>query len=166
MSRTPSTVLRTGSSTVLRAGPSTELRASFEQAVARLETMSPAELRAEWARVCASSVPRVSPRLLRLALAWELQARACGGLSRETVRTLDQLAAGKTRTTAPRVGTRLVREWQGKVHVVEIGEDGIIRWDGRSWGSLSEVARAITGTRWSGPAFFGLKQKTPAKAAA
>jgi hypothetical protein len=55
-----------------------------------------------------------------------------------------------------------VREWQGRVHVVTVGEDQVIRWYGREWGSLSEVARAITGTRWSGPAFFGLKRKAAA----
>lgn len=57
---------------------------------------------------------------------------------------------------------RLVREWQGRVHVVEVGDDEVIRWDGREWRSLSEVARAITGTRWSGPAFFGLKKAVAA----
>jgi hypothetical protein len=57
---------------------------------------------------------------------------------------------------------RLVREWQGRVHVVTVGEDQVIRWDEREWRSLSEVARAITGTRWSGPAFFGLKKKAVA----
>ena len=142
--------------------PATTLRTGVEQEIARLETLSPAGLREAWSRLTGSVVPRVSPRLLRLALAWEIQAKACGGLSRETVRTLDQLAAGKSRTAPARAGTRLVREWQGKVHVVEVGEDQRIRWDGRVWGSLSEVARAITGTRWSGPAFFGLKQKVRA----
>ena len=48
------------------------------------------------------------------------------------------------------------------MHVVLVGEDRVIRWDGREWKSLSEVARAITGTRWSGPAFFGLKRKVAA----
>jgi hypothetical protein len=57
---------------------------------------------------------------------------------------------------------RLVREWQGVAHVVVVGDDGVIRWDGRDWRSLSEVARAITGTRWSGPAFFGLKTRAAA----
>jgi hypothetical protein len=52
---------------------------------------------------------------------------------------------------------RLVREWHGTVHVVTVDEDGSIHWNGRSWRSLSEIARTITGTRWSGPAFFGLK---------
>ena len=57
---------------------------------------------------------------------------------------------------------RLVREWGGKAHVVTIGEDKVIRWNEREWQSLSEVAREITGTRWSGPAFFGLKRKLAA----
>ncbi len=57
---------------------------------------------------------------------------------------------------------RLVREWQGRVHVVTVGEDQVIRWEERTYGSLSEVARAITGTRWSGPAFFGLKKRVAA----
>ena len=100
--------------------------------------------------------------MLRLALAWELQAKALGGLSRLTRQKLDQLARGATRTEPTRPGTRLVREWQGKAHIVTIGEDGVIRWNEREWNSLSEVARAITGTRWSGPAFFGLKRKAAA----
>ena len=100
--------------------------------------------------------------MLRLALAWEIQAQRLGGLSRETTRTLDQLATAKTRTSAVAPGMRLVREWSGKVHVVTIGDDGVISWDARPWRSLSEVAREITGTRWSGPAFFGLKRKLAA----
>jgi hypothetical protein len=54
---------------------------------------------------------------------------------------------------------RLVRGWSGVLHVVQIGEDGVIRWNEREWKSLSEVARTITGTGWSGPAFFGLKTR-------
>jgi hypothetical protein len=130
--------------------------------IAALNTLSSAELRLRWPALTGTPVPRVSPALLRMALAWELQARAHGGLSRETTRTLDQLARGVTRTQPQSAGMRLVREWQGRVHVVTVGEDQVIRWDGRDWGSLSEVARAITGTRWSGPAFFGLKKRVAA----
>lgn len=135
---------------------------SAEAEIARLEALSPAELRLRWTAATGSAAPRVSPRLLTLALAWELQARAEGGLSRETTRALDQLARGLTRTTAISPGMRLVREWNGRAHVVTIGEDQVIRWQDREWRSLSEVARAITGTRWSGPAFFGLKKRTAA----
>lgn len=130
--------------------------------IVALDALSTPELRLRWSALTGTPVPRVSPALLRMALAWELQARAHGGLSRETTRTLDQLARGLTKTQPKSAGMRLVREWQGRVHVVTVGEDQVIRWDGREWGSLSEVARAITGTRWSGPAFFGLKKRQAA----
>lgn len=130
--------------------------------LARLATLSSAELRETWSRVTGSPVPRVSPNLLRLALGYELQAKALGGLSRKSQQKLAQLAAARTRTTAAQPGMRLVREWNGAVHVVVIDPAGTVRWNDREWRSLSEVARAITGTRWSGPAFFGLKRKIAA----
>lgn len=138
--------------------------ADVESKLAALGTMSSAQLRDEWRSLTGLVCPRISPALLRLALAWEIQAKAYGGWSRATTQKLDQLGRGLTRTTPARPGMRLVREWAGKAHVVTISEDangngGVIRWDGREWRSLSEVARAITGTRWSGPAFFGLKKK-------
>jgi hypothetical protein len=136
--------------------------AQVEDQLAALETMFSAQLHAQWVGLTGAPVPRISPSMLRLALSWELQARAFGGLSRTTQQKLDQLARGLTRTTPARPGTRLVRAWQGKAHIVLVGEDGVIRWDGKEWNSLSEVARAITGTRWSGPAFFGLKRKAAA----
>lgn len=127
--------------------------------LAGLPALSSDELRTAWRRETASLVPRVSPSLLRLALAWEIQAKALGGLPRSTTQALDQLGRKQTRTEPPRAGMRLVRSWQGVAHVVEVDEDGQVRWNGGRWRSLSEVARAITGTRWSGPAFFGLKRK-------
>jgi hypothetical protein len=134
-------------------------RADVENGLARLPDLSSVELRREWARVTARPCPQVSPAMLRLALAWELQAGVHGGLSRRTQQRLDQIAGAKTRTAEVRPGMRLVREWNGTVHVVTIAEDRVIHWNGQTWNSLSEVARAITGTRWSGPAFFGLRQK-------
>jgi hypothetical protein len=135
---------------------------ALDQELAALEALSSAELRARWTKLTGAPVPRISPSLLRLALGWELQARAGGGLGRSTQQLLAQLGAGKTRTARPRAGMRLVREWGGVAHVVTIGEDEVIRWNEREYRSLSEVARAITGTRWSGPAFFGLKRKVAA----
>jgi hypothetical protein len=135
---------------------------SVEAEVAQLDALSSSRLHERWSSFVGCPVPRVSPKMLRLALAWELQARAYGGLPRSTTRLLDQLGRGTTKTAPARPGMRLVREWQGRVHVVTVGEDQIIRWDDREFGSLSEVARAITGTRWSGPAFFGLKKKVAA----
>ena len=138
------------------------MTARVEEQLGRLAGLSSAELRVEWRRVTGTPLPRISPKLLRLALAWELQARSFGGLSRATTRTLDQLGRGETLTAPARLGMRLVREWQGRVHVVTVGEDQVVRWEERPYRSLSEVARAITGTRWSGPAFFGLKKKVAA----
>ncbi len=138
------------------------MTAWLDDSLARLATMSSAELKDEWRSLTKSVAPRISPKMMRLALAWEIQARAFGGLSRETTRKLDQLAAAKTKTSSVQPGMRLVREWNGKAHVVTIGEDKVIRWNDREWRSLSEVAKAITGTHWSGPAFFGLKRKVAA----
>jgi hypothetical protein len=135
---------------------------NLEHEIAALEALSSAEVRRRWAALTGSPVPRISPSLLRLALAWEIQARALGGLTRATTQALEQAGRGLTRTSPASAGMRLVREWQGRVHVVTIGEDQVIRWNEREWRSLSEVARAITGTRWSGPAFFGLKKKVAA----
>ena len=135
---------------------------SLEHQLADLELLSTHALRDEWRRATGEVAPRVSPKLLRHALAWELQARASGGLPRGVQQALDQFAASKNRTVAAGPGTRLVREWQGKVHVVTIGDDQAISWDGRTFRSLSQVAKAITGTHWSGPAFFGLKKKLAA----
>lgn len=127
-----------------------------------LECLTKADLKDRWAKLTGQPVPKVSAGLLRLAIAWELQAREYGGLSRRTSQLLDQIERGKTRTRASEPGMRLVRVWNGRTHVVTVGEDKVIRWNEREWRSLSEVARAITGTRWSGPAFFGLKRKTAA----
>jgi hypothetical protein len=130
--------------------------------LSELGTLPSDALRQRWRSLVGSPAPKVSPRMLRLALAWEIQARASAGLARTASQTLDQLGRGQTRTQAATPGMRLVREWQGRAHVVTVGEDQVIRWDEREWRSLSEVARAITGTRWSGPAFFGLKKKAVA----
>ena len=130
--------------------------------LARLETLSSQELKDEWRRLTASPLPKISPSMLRLALAWEIQARALGGLPRATQQKLEQVARAKTRTSSAQPGMRLVRTWNGKAHVVTVGDDRVIRWNDRDWPSLSAVATAITGTRWSGPAFFGLKRRLAA----
>ena len=131
--------------------------------LAALEIMSLVQLRETWSATTDKPLPRISAALLRLAIAWELQAAAHGGLSRKTQQTLSQLAAGKTDTRPAQAGMRLMREWNGKLHVVSIDKDGTVCWNDRRWKSLSAVARAITGTRWSGPAFFGLNQRQQQK---
>jgi hypothetical protein len=132
---------------------------AVEEKLKGLESMSSTELRAEWVRLTGTPRPRISPSLLRLALAWEIQARAQGGLSRALQQKLEQVARGRTRTRAALPGMRLVRTWNGKAHVVTVSEDGSVIWNGQNHASLSAVAYAITGTRWSGPAFFGLKSR-------
>ncbi|MEO6624494.1 MAG: DUF2924 domain-containing protein [Burkholderiaceae bacterium] len=127
--------------------------------LAPLATMSPGQLREQWTRITGKIVPRVSPAMLRLALAHALQTKALGGLSRPSQQRLDQAATAKTQTRSASPGMRLVREHNGQVHIVTISETGEVQWNDRTWRSLSEVARAITGTHWSGPAFFGLKQR-------
>lgn len=112
--------------------------------------------------------PHISRELLILAIAYRIQVKAHGGLSRSMkirLRGNKRDAGSRDTHTSPRPsvqhrfkpGTRLIREWQGKVHEVTIREDGRFVHKGVAHASLSSVARTITGTRWSGPAFFGLK---------
>lgn len=124
--------------------------------------MSRAELQDRWVKLTGRPVPKLSVAMLRLALSYELQARAKGGLSRAARQQLEGSGDARPHAMPLAPGLRLVREWQGTVHVVTVDEAGAIHWNGRRWKSLSEVARAITGTRWSGPAFFGLKQRKAA----
>lgn len=135
---------------------------TVEAALASLEKMSLQELRERWSSVSSNPVPRLSAKLLRLALAWEIQAKSFGGLPRRTQQLLKQATNGKSKTASPSAGMRLVREWNGTMHVVTIDEQGVIHWNEQTWNSLSQVAKAITGTHWSGPAFFGLKTRVAA----
>jgi hypothetical protein len=118
--------------------------------------MSRAELRAAWTRQLRTMPPNVSAGLLRLALAHHLQSKVMGGITKAMGRKLQELADGAAATHVT-PGTRFVREWRGKMHVVTLTEDGRYCWQDREWTSLSMVARRITGTQWSGPAFFGTK---------
>lgn len=129
--------------------------------LAHVAALTPADLRTRWVDLTGKPVPQVRPSLLRLALAWELQAAAWNGNAKLAQKRLAAQASG-SQSALPRPGSRLVREWKGVLHTVSIGTDGTIIWDGKNWNSLSEVARAITGTRWSGPAFFGLKKRRSA----
>jgi len=138
------------------------MRGKLDSQLSELDTLSTAALGDRWAKLTGRPAPRLSTAMLRLALAYELQAKSLGGLSRSSKQRLEQLAGARTRTRDVRPGMRLAREFGGTVHVVTIGDGGEIRWNDREWRSLSEVARAITGTRWSGPAFFGLKEKRKA----
>lgn len=134
-------------------------RDEIETGLAALEAMKLDELRIAWVRRIKTSPPKISAGLLRLALAHALQSKALGGISKSTDRKLCELAAG---TNGPSPGTRLSRSWKGKLHIVTVTEDNRFSWQGKDWDSLSVIARTITGTRWSGPAFFGTRVKRAA----
>ena len=144
-------------------------RESLPADLAALQELALHELKERWLDYFGSPCPtRISRNFLLRALAYRIQERALGGLDRVTRRRLDRaakdLAAGRSPTTSAQTkikpGTRLLREWQGKVHEVIVLEKSV-HYRGESWPSLSAVAREITGARWSGPRFFGLKGGAP-----
>jgi hypothetical protein len=130
--------------------------------------MSTPELRTQWRALFETDPPPFNRRYLETRLAYRIQELAYGGLKPETIRHLEklgeQLDGGNVITRRvradlkPIAGTRLIREWKGVEHVVTVTADGY-DWQGRPYKSLSAVARAITGTRWNGWTFFGLKNR-------
>jgi len=120
------------------------------------------DLRRRWVERTGRPAPKLSTKMLRMELGYEMQAKVLGGLSANARRQLEGAALASPRAMPLAPGMRLVREWHGTAHVVTVDEDRQIHWNGKTWNSLSEIARAITGTRWSGPAFFGLKTRTAA----
>jgi hypothetical protein len=135
----------------------------LEDEIARLRDLDLSALRARWQSVFRRKAPVHLPRhLLYRMIAYRLQAECLGDLDRDTQRFLDKVAAG-TELSAPghrrralQPGTVLVREWEGQSQRVTVLENGFA-WNGTTYRSLTEVAFAITGTRWSGPRFFGLR---------
>ena len=122
---------------------------------------SPAQLREKWTSMEGIASPSVPPALLRRLVAQRLQERRHGALPALVARELARIASDGPGIEAPRPraeltpGTRLVREWNGQTISVEVCEDGFVYAD-RTWRSLSEIARHVTGAHWSGPRFFGL----------
>ena len=134
----------------------TDVERSVDDTVRKLDHDDLYELRARW-RSNWGAPPRLrSVRLMRLLIAWRLQSDAYGGLDDDLKRRLRRSSA--PRTANPPTGTRLTREYQGVLYEVEILDDGVA-YAGRDYGSLSEVARLITGVRWNGPRFFGLRRE-------
>jgi hypothetical protein len=132
--------------------------------IAELPNLNRAQLRAKWQSALKKAPPsHLRKQLLVPSLAYKLQEQAYGGLKPELKRRLRELAGSLESDTRPRPqarikpGTRLVRQWQSKSHHVTVCDQGF-EYDGQKYASLSEIARLITGTRWSGPLFFGLKQ--------
>lgn len=133
-----------------------ELETRIEAEVAQLQTLDLGGLRAVWRERYGPPPKLRSPQLLRLNLAWRIQAEAFGGLNAETKRRLRRGGAGASAADRLQPGVRLIREWKGVPHEVVV-EEGGFRYDGRLWKSLSEIARHISGARWNGPRFFGLR---------
>ena len=149
--------------------------ASVNIEVARLRDLDVKELRAHWETAWAKKAPAHLPRhLLLRVLAYRLQAERLGDLDAESRRLLDRSASpeqtsrraaeANKRTNRLRPGTVLGREWNGHVHRVAVMAGGFA-WNGSTYASLSKVAFAITGTRWNGPRFFGLRDNDRAPGA-
>jgi hypothetical protein len=121
-----------------------------------IASMSRTELLSLWSKDWANDPPKnVSRRLLELSAAWHLQCHKFGGPDRELHRLLQGNAGSVAGRQSIKPGTRLVREWNGRTHHVEVLAEGF-RWNDKTHRSLSSIAKAITGSHWSGPRFFGL----------
>lgn len=125
--------------------------------LADLTGMSRDDLIGLWRAYYKAEPPaRLRRPLLELAAGWAIQAEEQGGLSPAAARQLLASGHGQRRPRRRiKPGTRLVREWHGAVHVVEVTAEGFL-WQDRPYASLSAIAREITGANWSGPRFFGL----------
>jgi hypothetical protein len=152
----------------VRIGPAPPDRQTIDTEIARLRDLGVGGLRARWHTVFRRQPrPHLPRHLLFRILAYKFQADHLGDLDGESQRLLDrsmspedagQRALDSRRTPDLRLGTVLGREWNGRVQRVAVLADGFA-WNGKTYPSLSKVAFAITGTRWSGPKFFGLRGK-------
>ena len=156
----------------VRIGPALPDHNKLEAEIARLRDLGVKELRGRWQSILGRQPPPHLPRhLLFRILAYRLQANRFGDLDGESKHLLDrsespekagQKAVRLVRRIADvRPGTVLGREWNGRMQRVSVLANGFA-WNGKTYPSLSQVAFAITGTRWNGPRFFGLRDK-PAK---
>lgn len=135
--------------------------------IAALKTTPTLDLRAMWRDLFDSEPPRYNRRFLESRLAYRIQELQYGGLQPATIARLEalgeQLDGGKIEVRRrrgddrPIAGTRLIREWKGVEHTVTVLDDGY-EYQGRSYKSLSAIARAIAGTRWNGWVFFGVRR--------
>jgi hypothetical protein len=144
----------------------------LEDEIAHLRGLDLKGLRVRWAGVVRKPAPLHLPRHLLLGvLAYRLQADALGDLDGESIRLLKQLGAARRdaarltadfhlRRTELKPGTILTREWKGRPHRVMVVDAGFA-WMGKAYDSLSQIAFAITGTKWNGPRFFGMRDKQP-----
>lgn len=153
----------------VKVGPAQRDVKTLDVEIARLRDLDVRDLQARWRNTFRRAPPPHLPRhLLFRVLAYRLQADRLGDLDAETQRLLDvadspedvgKRAVATDRLVADvRPGTILAREWNGRMHRVTVLTDGFA-WNGKTYPSLSKIAQAITGTRWNGPRFFGLRDK-------
>jgi hypothetical protein len=137
--------------------------------VAALKTTPTPELKELWKQLFDAKPPPYNRRFLESRLAYRIQELAYGGLKRETVARLEAIARaveadepekikGRRVMDRPIAGTRLIRQWRGVEYVVTVRDDGY-EYQGRMYKGLSPIANAITGSRWNGLIFFGLKNQ-------
>ena len=134
----------------------------LEQQIESSRRMSREQLKHRWRDLYRSAPPTAfTPDLLARGIAWRIQERELGGLPPQACQMLggsEEAAAAPRRRRARvslRPGNRLVRRWRGRTYVVEVIDGGLM-YEGATYSSLSVIASKITGTRWSGPKFFGL----------
>lgn len=140
--------------------------ALLDDILSELSSLSLAELQKEWRRRWKTKPPALCTSLLARAIGYRLQEQRYGGLPSAITREIAQMTGRLQRqgkvTIMPSVtlkpGTRLAREWKGRTHHVLVMKAGF-QFEGRRFGSLSEIAQSITGTHWSGPRFFGLQAR-------
>jgi Protein of unknown function (DUF2924) len=132
--------------------------AAVEAELARIGGLCLDELRVLWRAMTQQNAPKALSRdLLAHMIAYRIQVQVHGKLSRETGKLLDRLARGEAEPVRHlKVGTVMVREHQGRLHEVMVVPGGF-SWHDKTYTSLSTIARAITGTSWNGPRFFGLR---------
>lgn len=145
---------------------------TVDRLLAQLPTMKRKALERLWGNLFdARPCPGLRRETLMPILAYRIQEKVFGGLRESTARKLRELAQGHPRDAQqfhtmlrPKIGTRYVREFQRKMHEVTVLESGF-EYENQTYRSLTEIATVITGTKWSGPAFFGLKRKAKMVAA-
>jgi hypothetical protein len=158
----------------VKVGPAPPDKKPLDIEIARLRDLDIRDLRARWHNAFGRRPPPHLPRhLMFRVLAYRLQVERLGDLDAGSQRLLDGAGpaedAGKRamdqnrRTTDVRPGTMMAREWNGRMQRVAVLADGFA-WNGKTYPSLSKVAQAITGTRWNGPRFFGLRDKSSKEA--
>lgn len=134
--------------------------AAIEAEVDQIRSLGIDALRQRWKTMFGAVPPKgLTKDILGRMIAYRIQEEAFGGLDRDLIKLLDRLARGEKPNEIKRrlkPGTVLVREYQGERHTVTIVPDGFL-WGDKTYSSLSVIAREITGTKWNGPRFFGLR---------